>query len=452
MYLNWAAGNDPTEKQSFLWFHDHFMHHTGPNVYKGMVGLLPVYDPVLDPGDETNKKGLRLPGVRTNRSDGGFDVAFDIPLALYDCALDDGVTGHQDEHNGCGETHPEWWGKTFFRHYANHGFVGDIFTVNGTAYPVLEVKRRKYRFRFLDASIARVYKLAFMSSSTAPVASRDLGKAGVGMQGQYQLPNGQQCLKLTQIASEGGLLPFPIVRDSFELWPAKRREFVVDFSRYLDGTPTTKGDVIYLVNTLQMTNGRKPTEPFLDDIDGNPTTVPNPDFDPNYRVPILKIVIGDLAADNSVMPGRNTKLRDLPKLPNTLKGLPTRQFILERTGNSGPENQWVINGLPFDPTTPLARPVQGSAEIWTITNGGGGWVHPMHIHEEEHRVLSRNGIAAPDARHPDDTGREDVVALDPGEQVVIFRRFRGFVGKYVAHCHNLAHEDHNMMFGWEIIP
>lgn len=31
----------------------------------------------------------------------------------------------------------------FFRHFANHSFVGDIFTVNGTAYP-----RRKYRFRF----------------------------------------------------------------------------------------------------------------------------------------------------------------------------------------------------------------------------------------------------------------------------------------------------------------
>jgi FtsP/CotA-like multicopper oxidase with cupredoxin domain len=26
------------------------------------------------------------------------------------------------------------------------------------------------------------------------------------------------------------------------------------------------------------------------------------------------------------------------------------------------------------------------------------------------------------------------------------------VGKYVSHCHNLAHEDHAMMFGWEIVP
>jgi len=44
------------------------------------------------------------------------------------------------------------------------------------------------------------------------------------------------------------------------------------------------------------------------------------------------------------------------------------------------------------------------------------------------------------------------IALDPSEETVISRRFRTFTGPYVAHCHNLAHEDHNMMFGWEILP
>jgi FtsP/CotA-like multicopper oxidase with cupredoxin domain len=57
-----------------------------------------------------------------------------------------------------------------------------------------------------------------------------------------------------------------------------------------------------------------------------------------------------------------------------------------------------------------------------------------------------------DAGHPDDGGREDLVALDPGESVIIYRGFRDFVGPYVGHCHNLAHEDHAMMFGWEITP
>ena len=44
----WATrplGNDPREKQSFFWFHDHVHGHTGANVYKGMVGLMPIYDP-----------------------------------------------------------------------------------------------------------------------------------------------------------------------------------------------------------------------------------------------------------------------------------------------------------------------------------------------------------------------------------------------------------------------
>ena len=186
------------------------------------------------------------------------------------------MTPHKDAHNGNGETHPEWWGKTYFRHFPNHGFVGDIFTVNGTAYPVLEVKRRKYRLRFLDASISRIYDLQLMHSSKGPKAARTLGYSGDELQGQYRLPDGTQCMKMVQIANEGGLLPKPIMRDSFELWPAKRREVVVDFTKYMDGTPTKQGDEIYLVNTMKMTTGRMWDSP-----------------DPNYKVPLMKIVIGE---------------------------------------------------------------------------------------------------------------------------------------------------------------
>jgi FtsP/CotA-like multicopper oxidase with cupredoxin domain len=148
--------------------------HTGANVYKGMVGLFPIYDRA-DNGDETDPKTYRLPGVLNKETQ---RIDYDIPLAFFDCALDDGVTGHKDFHNGGGEAHPEWWGKTFFRHFPNHGFVGDIFTVNGTASPVMEVKRRKYRFRFLDASIARQYKFSLMSSTGGPKSSASLGYGG----------------------------------------------------------------------------------------------------------------------------------------------------------------------------------------------------------------------------------------------------------------------------------
>jgi FtsP/CotA-like multicopper oxidase with cupredoxin domain len=462
MYLGSPAGNDYKEMQSFFWFHDHVHGHTGANVYKGMVGLMPIYDPYnpaipnsgKDPGDET--KGLRLPGVRKDYANGHFDVDYDIPLALYDCRLDDGVTPHKDAHNGNGESHPEWWGKTYFRHFPNHGFVGDIFTVNGTAYPVMRVKRRKYRLRFLDASISRIYNLQFMTSQKGPVAARDLGYGGDELQGQYRLPDGQPCMKIVQIANEGGLLPTSILRDSFELWPAKRREFIVDFT-YVNGQPTdpTKDTVLYLVNTMKMKTGRM--------WDSN---------DPNYKVPMMKIIIeadpteSYKKSDQSLIPipGKSV-LRPVPdpmygSVPAAFKHINDKSipsFELQRGSvpiveATDAETEWLINGQQFDATKPLISVEKDSLAMWRIRNGGGGWVHPMHLHMEEHQVISRNGKMAPDSRHPDDTGKEDVVALDPSEDVVISRRFRTFTGPYVAHCHNLAHEDHNMMYGWEILP
>jgi FtsP/CotA-like multicopper oxidase with cupredoxin domain len=464
LYLNWPAGNDSREKQSFFWFHDHRMDHTGSNVYKGMVGLYPIYDPEnnLDAGDET--QGLRLPGVRTNHADGSFDVDFDIPLALYDTRLDDGVTNHKDFHDGIGEfpaagnprTHPEWWGKTFYKHFPNHGFVGDIFTINGTAFPVLEVKRRKYRFRFLDASISRIYDLKLMTSTKGPKTAISLGYKDVEMQGQYRIEDGQQCMRWTEIADDGGLLPFPITRDSFELWPAKRREHIVDFTKYQDGSPTKKGDVIWLTNTMKMEDGRmwNASSRFS--------------ADPKYKIPMMKIVIGDDAPDNSVLPGPTKKLRDLPPLPSNWQTLLDDRLIFElQRGSAGGEIEWLINGKEFDPTTELtsltnkaghafkATPKKNSFNLWEIRNGGGGWVHPFHLHMEEHRTVMRNNkdvTVTADPGHPDDISREDLVALDPSESTIIYRGFRDFVGPYVAHCHNLAHEDHAMMFGWTIVP
>jgi FtsP/CotA-like multicopper oxidase with cupredoxin domain len=469
LYLNWPAGNDEREKQSFFWFHDHRMDHTGANVYKGMVGLYPIYDPVKDFGDETSPLGLQLPGRRTDNGDGSFDVKYDIPLAFFDARLDDGVTLHKDMHDGMGEyqaagnprKHPEWWGKTFFKHFPNHGFVGDLFTVNGTAYPVMHVERRKYRFRFLDCSVARIYDFQLMSSTQGPKAAKDLGYTGDELQGQYRIPDGQQCMQFTQIATDGGLLPLPIPRDNFELWPAKRREVIIDFTKYQDGHPTTTGDVVYLTNVMKMTDGRM----------WDSSTRFSPD--PNYKIPMIKFVIGDLPekiyddpemADKSVIP--QWTMRELPPIPSNWKNMMNNRLVFElKRGSGGGEVEWLINDQPYDPATPvrslknpagkspLAQQSMDSFNLWEIRNGGGGWVHPLHLHMEEHRTMMRNGkepTGPKDKGHPDDVSREDLVALDPGESVIIYRGFRDFVGNYVAHCHNLAHEDHAMMFGWEI--
>ena len=68
----------------------------------------------------------------------------------------------------------------------------------------------------------------------------------------------------------------------------------------MDGSPTKKGDVIYLTNVMRMPDGRmwSNSSRFLPD--------------PKYKIPMMKIVIGDDAPDNSVLPGPTKKLRDLP--------------------------------------------------------------------------------------------------------------------------------------------
>jgi FtsP/CotA-like multicopper oxidase with cupredoxin domain len=281
-----------------------------------------------------------------------------------------------------------------------------------------------------------------------------LGYTGNELQGQYRIPDGQQCMKFTEIAADGGIIPFAITRDSFELWPAKRREFIVDFTKYQDGTPTTKGDVIYLTNIMKMPDGRMWSNSSRKGLD------------PNYKVPMMKIVIGDNAPDDSLIP--TGQMAELPPVPSNWQSMVADRKIFElQRGSAGGEVEWLINGTLFDPTkvstslknpagkAPLAQQKLGSFDIWEIRNGGGGWVHPMHLHMEEHRTLSRNGVITMNggnAEHPDDMSKEDLVALDPGESVLIYRGFRDFVGKYVGHCHNLAHEDHAMMFGWEITP
>jgi len=260
-------------------------------------------------------------------------------------------------------------------------------------------------------------------------------------------------MKFTEIAVDGGLLPAPIPRDNFELWPAKRREVIIDFTKYMDGHPTSYNDIIYLTNVMKMSTGR---------MWDTSTRFPG---DPAYKIPVLafRIAEKDLAPDNSQIP---TKMRDLPPLPKNWKDMLNNRMVFEvKRGQLGGEIEWLINGEPFDPTSdirsmknpagksPLAQQKKGSFNLWEIRNGGGGWVHPFHLHMEEHRTVMRNGkdvTVTPDPGHPDDISREDLVALDPSESVIIYRGFRDFTGPYVAHCHNLAHEDHAMMFGWSI--
>jgi spore coat protein A len=162
------------QRAATLWYHDHAMGRTGPNVWRGLSGFHLVHDEEED----------ALPLPRGDR---------DLPLMITDRSF--------EEDGG------------FRYRTAGHmnGVLGDVILVNGAPWPVHPVDRARYRLRFLNASNARRYRLEL----------------------DPQPPGGDA---LVQIGSDGGLLARPAAHDAVEIAPAERFDLVVDFSRYPAGT------------------------------------------------------------------------------------------------------------------------------------------------------------------------------------------------------------------------
>ncbi len=152
-----------TNKQlpTTLWYHDHAMDATGRNVYSGLAGFYIIED--------NYERSLRLPSGRN-----------EIPLVIQD------RTFAAD-------------GSLIYKN-TKSGEKGDTVLVNGTPFPYVQVSNTRYRFRILNGSNARVYKLA--------------------------LSNGA---KFIQIGSDGGLLEAPVSRAAMVVAPAERVDVIIDF-------------------------------------------------------------------------------------------------------------------------------------------------------------------------------------------------------------------------------
>ena len=107
-------------------------------------------------------------------------------------------------------------------------------------------------------------------------------------------------------------------------------------------------------------------------------------------------------------------------------------------------NDFYINDKKFDPNRVDVQPKLGTVEEWTLKNTSSEQ-HPFHIHVNDFQVVSVGGEPY-DAR-----GLQDTVPLLPGKDVVIRTRFTDFTGKFVFHCHILAHEDNGMMAVVEVV-
>jgi FtsP/CotA-like multicopper oxidase with cupredoxin domain len=62
------------------------------------------------------------------------------------------------------------------------------------------------------------------------------------------------------------------------------------------------------------------------------------------------------------------------------------------------------------------------------------------------KILDRNGSPP----RPYERGPKDVAYVGEGESVRVIAKFGPQVGRYMMHCHNLVHEDHDMMVQYEV--
>jgi spore coat protein A, manganese oxidase len=384
------------QRAATLWYHDHRMDFTGPQVYRGLAGFHLVRD------DE--ERALPLP-----------DGDRDIPLMICDRAFEaDGSFRYPAVDRTLRSTpgvEPDYM----------EGVLGDVILVNGAPWPFLEVEAARYRFRILNASNARRYRLALAPAG----GERGRGGRGDGNGGDNGGGNGGtgggRGPAFVQIGSDGGLLERPVTRQQIDIAPAERFDVVVDFSAFQPGTEVT------MVNQL----GRGPT------------------------AQVLRFRVTRRVRDEARVPDRLSRIERL----DPAKAVRTREWWFRRGDvddhrravgiavdgdgdGDGERRGWTINDKAFDPRRMDARPRLGDIEIWRFVTDVH---HPVHVHLDPFQVVDRGGRAANDS----DLGWKDTVDLRPAEYVEVAVRFSDYRGPYMLHCHNLEHEDMAMMAAFE---
>ena len=147
------------------------------------------------------------------------------------------------------------------------------------------------------------------------------------------------------------------------------------------------------------------------------------------------------ASDNEV-PAVLNPHSEVMKLQES-EAVRTRRFEFGRTGG-----MWTINDRVWDPNRVDANPQPNTVEIWEFENKSGGWSHPIHVHLVDFKILSRTGGANPGVK-PYEKGPKDVAYVGENETVRVIIKFGPQEGRYMIHCHNLVHEDHDMMTQFE---
>jgi len=391
------VAGDWRETMSTHWFHDHMFSFTSQNVYKGNAAMFNIYSS-LDRGNEGLNDGvnLRLP---SGTAKSFANLEYDVNLMLADKAFDRN-------------------GQLIMDIFNFDGFLGDVMTVNLTFCPYFEVERRKYRFRILNASVSRFFKIALSDGSA-----------------------------MIQIANDGNLFPNPVTLTQLdEQGIAERYDIVIDFSRY------SIGSKVWMVNLCEHQDGKKPSKDLT-----LSQALSGGSSDPCVgKFLEFRIVRDPAQPDQSQVLATLIPNPDLSNIPVARQrtfqfgsgGQTTNDPVTSFTGPWGIRTDGADKSLNADFGRISAAPSFGTREVWTLVNAGGGWDHPIHIHFEEGQVLARNGSASNVPAW--EKGRKDVYRLRPAGSVTITMQFRDWGGMFMEHCHNTVHEDNAMLLRWEI--
>jgi len=298
------------------------------------------------------------------------------------------------------------------------GFLGDMILVNGAPNAKMDVKASAYRLRLLNGSNSRIYKLAWQDGTP-----------------------------LTVIATDGGLLEAPVTRESITLAPGERVELWADFSG------RTTGSEMRLVSLpfSGFDNGGG--------MMGGGSSLPN-----GAPLDILSLKVGEKGADVLPLPKRLSAIAR-HRVEDAVNQNNPRSFTLAMQGMVH-----TINGRVFEMDAVARDEIVrlGDLEVWEFANleGGGGGMgmdmmnmempHPMHVHGVQFQVLSRQIARGNESAYQDlsagfvDDGWKDTVLVMPGEKVQVLLRFENYAGTFLYHCHNLEHEDADMMRNYRI--
>ncbi|WP_211879977.1 multicopper oxidase family protein [Pseudarthrobacter albicanus] len=312
---------------------------------------------------------------------------FDVPLMLSDALFNaDGSLGYNDNDH--------------------KGLWGDIIMVNGVPWPTMKVKPRIYRFRVLVASISRSYRPTLSTGDPVYV-----------------------------VGTDAGMVPTVQAVKSWRQGTAERYEILIDFRHYKAGQ---------MVELRNLSNKN------------------NIDFANTDKIMRFEVVAdsGTGAGSISSIPAA---LDDGGALNPTRGGIATMSLTPDMAKVKRElkvlrvNGQWTINGVTWADveksgfTKLFGNPQPYDIEQWTITNASGGWFHPVHIHLIDAKIIARNTNGGKPFAW--ETGPKDVFYAGENESITALMQFDTGAdagGRYMVHCHNLVHEDHDMMVQFSV--